>query len=249
MGDVQRLTPPPVDPATQKMQQNSDGALFYKISEGRTPMPSFKSTMTSVQIWAVISYIRSFNTAYVQSVMPEITSSAYPGALITISLGLNARKDSVLLKASAVRGNTSEPVTGAGVMVFVIRTFGQLPVDEEKTTDRNGMARFALPVNLPGDTAGNINFSARFTNEELFGSVSKDTLLAAGLQVIPVSLTAPRAMWNVVRKAPVWTILTYGFGVLLVWGFIFLVLFKLRDIYTIGEYMQRNKQKTIHDQF
>ncbi|MCK7540496.1 MAG: hypothetical protein MZV63_61190 [Marinilabiliales bacterium] len=55
---------------------------------------------------------------------------------------------------------------------------------------------------------------------------------------MPVSLVAQRAMWNNVRKAPVWVILSYGLGVLAVWGFIFLVMMKLRDIYTVGSALQ-----------
>ncbi len=62
----------------------------------------------------------------------------------------------------------------------------------------------------------------------------------AGMPVIPVSLTANRAMWNTVRKAPVWIILAYGLGVLAVWGFIVLVMFKLRDIFTVGTALSEN---------
>jgi hypothetical protein len=50
-----------------------------------------------------------------------------------------------------------------------------------------------------------------------------------------LSLVAERAMWNSVRKAPVWIILTYGLGLLTAWGFVFYVLMKLRDILIIGE--------------
>ena len=48
-------------------------------------------------------------------------------------------------------------------------------------------------------------------------------------------------MWNNIRKAPVWVILTYTIGVIAVWGFIFLILMKLRDIYTIGSVIQGKK--------
>jgi hypothetical protein len=42
-------------------------------------------------------------------------------------------------------------------------------------------------------------------------------------------------MWNSNRKAPVWLIISYFGVVLSVWGFIFLVLFRLRTIYNEGE--------------
>jgi hypothetical protein len=120
------------------------------------------------------------------------------------------------------------------VRLLAERYFGKMVVDEEKVTDSSGVVLFAVPVGLPGDTAGNISFSAKFTDEESFGTASMDTVLKAGAVTIPVSLTEKRAMWNTVRKAPIWIILAYGLGVIAVWGFIILVMLKLRDIFTVG---------------
>jgi mono/diheme cytochrome c family protein len=240
-GNYQRFVPPSGDPASEKIQHNRDGEIFYKVSEGKSPMPTFKNTLTSIDIWNIIAFIRSFNSAYVQSVMPEITSSAYPGALIRISLLLTPGNDSVCMQVSAIKGMAVIPVSSAGVKLFVKRTFGLLPLDEEKITNEKGIASFSIPLGLPGDTAGIIHVSARFTDEDKYGSVSKDTLLQAGVKVIPVSLVKERAMWNVVRKAPLWILLTFSLGVLVVWGFIIMVLFKLRDIYMIGDYTEHKK--------
>lgn len=40
-------------------QQQSDGALFWKISEGRKPMPSFKKKLNETQIWQSVIYMRT----------------------------------------------------------------------------------------------------------------------------------------------------------------------------------------------
>lgn len=40
-------------------QSQSDGALFWKISEGRKPMLSFKKKFTETQIWQSIVYMRT----------------------------------------------------------------------------------------------------------------------------------------------------------------------------------------------
>jgi hypothetical protein len=243
MGNFQPLTPPPGDPATTKIQHNSDGEIFYKVSEGRGPMPSFKNSLAARDIWNVIAYLRSFNTAYVQKVMPEITSNAYPGAVISLYLQLNTAKDSVQVRVLATTDTHVVPVEKAGLKLFLKRTFGQFMLDEEKFTDEKGIASFAIPSGLPGDTAGNLQVSARFSDEDLFGSASRDTLIQAGIKVVPVSLVSERAMWNIVQKAPLWILLTYILGVLLVWGFIFLVLFKLRDIFIIGEHLEKVKEE------
>jgi len=237
------LVPPPGDPATEKIQKNIDGEIFYKVSIGRGQMPSFRSVLTSNDIWNVISFLRSFNTSYKQQVMPVITSAAYPGAVIGLLVSFNPYDSTIILKAMATSEKSRVPVTDAEVKLFVKRTFGMLPVDEPKITDKEGMATFRVPTDLKGDSAGMVLVRARFTDEDMFGSDSKDTMLNAGQKVIPVSLVAQRAMWNNVRKAPVWIILSYSLGVLIAWGFILLVLMKIRDIYLVGKIVSSEKKE------
>jgi hypothetical protein len=239
-GNYINLVPAPGDPATEKIQKNSDGEIFYKVTSGRGPMPSFKNTFSGNDIWNIISFLRSFNTKYIQSVLPIIKSAAFPGAEIGILLKLNETKDKIIMSVTASGDKSIVPVKNAGVKVFVKRTFGLLLLDEEKTTDSQGIAAFLIPKGLPGDSVGNVHLSARFVDEDIFGAGGKDTVLQAGEITVPESLVKKRAMWNTVRKAPVWVILTYGFGVIGVWGFIFYVLFLLRDIFVIGE--QQNKR-------
>ena len=43
-----------------RMWDETDGALFWKISEGRDPMPSTNETLTDAERWNVINYIRTF---------------------------------------------------------------------------------------------------------------------------------------------------------------------------------------------
>lgn len=233
-GNYLKLVPVPGDPATEKIQRNSDGEIFYKVTTGKGQMPSFRNVLTGDEIWNLVSFLRTFNKTYVQKVMQIITSAAYPGAVIRMKVGYNGADSTVTVNALAVSETKTVAVTGAGVRLFAQRYFGHLQVDEEKTTDDNGNAAFRVPAGMPGDTAGNISFSAKFTDEETFGAVSKDTVLAAGIITARPGLTVERAMWNTVRKAPVWVILSYTLGVIAVWGFILLTLMKLRDIYTIG---------------
>jgi hypothetical protein len=238
-----KLVPPPGDPATDKIQQNSDGEIFFKVSNGRGQMPSFKNALSSDEIWHVISFVRSFNSTYKQLIMPVITSSAYPGAVIKMILSYNSSDSTIILEADAVSQTGSVPVTGAEVKLLVDRTFGHMQIDDIMTTDNGGKAAFKVPGNLPGDTLGNIKVSARFINEDTFGSISKDTVLTAALITIPVSLVAERAMWNNVRKAPLWVLLTYGLGLLTALAFIGLVLMKIRDIFIIGEAVANSTDK------
>jgi hypothetical protein len=233
------LKPQPPDPVTEKLQGNTDGELYYKISTGRGPMPSFRNSLSAAETWTVISYLRSFNKNYSQLVAPVIKSALYPGAEIVIALIKGPADDEVSMKVSAISEKSTVPVKSAGVRVFVNRTFGKMMLDEEKTTDNNGTAVFKVPAGLPADTAGNLRLSAGFTDEDTFGAVTKDTILKAGVRNTAASLTQDRAMWNVVRKAPIWVLLTYTLGVLAVWGVIMVILLKLREVYLVGEHLEK----------
>jgi mono/diheme cytochrome c family protein len=46
------------DMTTADFAKQSDGALYWKITQGRKPMPSFKKEMTDEQRWNVILYVR-----------------------------------------------------------------------------------------------------------------------------------------------------------------------------------------------
>jgi mono/diheme cytochrome c family protein len=237
------LVPPPPDPVDEKMQVNLDGELYYKIYYGRGQMPAFRNSLTANELWNLVSYLRTFKKDYIQAIAPVIKSSAYPGAEIIVKLLPGPAENEITMTATAVSEKETVPVKGAGVRLFVKRTFGRMELDEEKITDKTGVAIFRVPEGLPGDTAGKLNVSAVFTDEEAFGSVSRDTLLKAGKKITPVSLTEPRAMWNVVRKAPVWIILSYAAGVLGVWGFILIIMLRLRDIFIIGDHLTKAEKK------
>lgn len=55
------LNPKPGNFVTQKVQAQTDGALFWKITEGRPPMASYKGIFTETQRWQLVNYIRTFN--------------------------------------------------------------------------------------------------------------------------------------------------------------------------------------------
>jgi len=42
------------------MNTVTDGEIFYQISEGRKPMPSFKKRLTEEERWGLVLFVRSF---------------------------------------------------------------------------------------------------------------------------------------------------------------------------------------------
>lgn len=53
------LTQNPQDFSKDTFQKQKDGEIFWKITQGRKPMPSFKKDLTDQQRWTVINYIRT----------------------------------------------------------------------------------------------------------------------------------------------------------------------------------------------
>lgn len=52
------LNPKPADWTSKRVQDESDGEIFWKISNGRGPMPSWKH-LPETDRWSVVHYIRS----------------------------------------------------------------------------------------------------------------------------------------------------------------------------------------------
>jgi mono/diheme cytochrome c family protein len=53
------LNPKPADHSSALIQSETDGSLFWKLSEGRAPMPGYKKIFNDQQRWELIDYIRT----------------------------------------------------------------------------------------------------------------------------------------------------------------------------------------------
>ena len=232
--NVVQLMPLPPDPASVQLQKNSDGAMFYKVSEGRGLMPAFKNTLSAADIWRIVSFIRGFNDQYVQEVAQKL---ALGSSLEKVKFLISWNKEKSLLQVAvtSLKDQIQQPVANAELKLFVKRYFGNLQVDGVHSTDNLGVASFTIPKSLPGDSLGLVQLLIRPVDETAFGEAKADTTMAAGKPTYLPPLNQERSMWNVVQKTPIWLLLTYLISVLAVWGFIFYVMLQLRAIYLSGE--------------
>ena len=53
------LSKPPANHSSVAVQKLSDGALFWKITEGNNPMPAYKAVYSETQRWQLVNYIRT----------------------------------------------------------------------------------------------------------------------------------------------------------------------------------------------
>ena len=53
------LTPKPTDLTSDAFHSQSDGAIYWKITEGRAPMASYKTSIPEKKRWETINYLRT----------------------------------------------------------------------------------------------------------------------------------------------------------------------------------------------
>jgi mono/diheme cytochrome c family protein len=225
-----KIVPSPGDPASEKFQAQKDGEIFWKISNGKTPMPQFMNVLQEEERWDVISYIRSFNPKYVQ---PEpAAKSGFKGRTVKLSISYLVEKKKICVTAlERTKDKKYVAAPGIEIILTVKRYFGDLPVGEPKTTNGKGIALFNAPLDLPADRKGIMELTARVNDPAgNLGDPRVKAVFAMGKPNNAPSLTAQRAWWATRDKAPVWIILVYGSAVIIVWLLIFYILFSLRKI-------------------
>lgn len=85
--------PPPADLTdAAHMSKLTDGEIYYQITEGRKPMPSFKNKLTDEQRWQLVILVRSFANS---APMP---APATPGAVAKPADGPDNQKPSAPAK-------------------------------------------------------------------------------------------------------------------------------------------------------
>jgi len=54
------LSPKPANFTSKKVQAQTDGALFWKLTNGNAPMAAYKDILSEEQRWQLVNYIRTF---------------------------------------------------------------------------------------------------------------------------------------------------------------------------------------------
>lgn len=74
---AERLSIAPSDfTDSHAMGQMTDGELFWKISHGRRPMPSFQNKLTEQERWQLVDYIRTYSRRPASGAAPAGNSAA-----------------------------------------------------------------------------------------------------------------------------------------------------------------------------
>jgi hypothetical protein len=227
---LKSLNPVPPDLTGSITQKRTDGDLFYIITNGRAIMPSFKNVFSEDQRWELISYIRSFNKSYAQ-----VLSKFDPrkSKLVRIAMAFDKKTNMIRVFAKADEQTGTVILKDDEVELFAKRYFGRLQIDKSLRTNKDGIAFFKFPNDLPGDKTGIVNLIVKISDES-YGEVEYQNKLKVGVPTDKPGLTEKRAIWNVMAKSPVWLLITYTSCVLFFCLFLLFIVYSLWKLKKAG---------------
>lgn len=227
------INPKPEDPASAKFQEQPDGEIFWKVTHGKAPMPTFASILTEDERWQIIAYIRNFNPKYVQPAPNP--AQVFKGKSLKLMISADTIRKTIRVTAMEILENKKlVPFKGAEIQLFSTKMFGKLKIGDVHKSGNSGIAVFDYPEDLPGDKYGWVEFTASVNQE---GVMAKPALakfrIAKPLTV--TSLDIKGKMWSHKGEGPLWLNLVYGLSIITVWAFIIYVIVMMVKMGKIGK--------------
>lgn len=161
------LVPPPVDVTSEKMQKNTEGEIFFKVTNGRGGMPQFKTNISEDDRWRIVNYIMNFNPNR------EPVLVAAPKVKAKIMASVNEKEKKVEVFAEHEVNGKFSALPNAQVTVSAKKYFGNIKIGEV-LTDNNGRAEFNIPETLIGDENGLVNMVVSLDENYIAEVVSLD---------------------------------------------------------------------------
>ncbi len=223
---------PPVNPpdfASETVQSNTEGDIFYKISEGKGAMPSFKNILSEEDRWALALYIKSLGASTPKG--SEVTAGQSPVLEARLNVELDPAHEKIRVKLNADSNEGS--LKGIKIGFYVKRYFGLLKFDEE-VTDAEGIAIVDFPRDIPGDTFGRATLVVKTESEPLKAEAVLEKADICKPHV-PINIFEKRVMWSTNDRTQWWIILTYLGVVSGVWITIFYIVFQFVKINKLGK--------------
>jgi mono/diheme cytochrome c family protein len=223
--NVLPLVPPPVDITSERMQQNTEGELFYKITNGRGAMPQFKATISDDDRWRIVNYISNFSPKK----QPLLVAAAAVKAKILASV--NEQEKKVEVFAEYDNNGVFMKLPNSPIKISAKKTFGNIEIGQVRT-DENGRAEFKIPESVIGDEEGYVNIVVALDETFIADVVSLDKAKVGQLKPTP-KLIHKGILWSTNENIQIWLLISY-IGVAgaawLVIGYIVFQLFKLKRL-------------------
>ena len=120
------------------------------------------------------------------------------------------------------------------VNVYVQRLFSLLPIGKGYT-DEQGEFSIDFPVDLPGDSLGNVTIISKITENEMYGNLESQEVVNWGIPVQKNHALGERELWSARANAPYYIVLIVNIILLVVWGYIYYIIYQLIRIAIISK--------------
>jgi mono/diheme cytochrome c family protein len=212
---------------TENFQNESDGAIFWKLQQGRGQMPGFKA-LPEEQLWNVVNYIRSFTKKRDGLIMKD--------AVVSLYFNENGEQKELTTKVEQVNEDgTKIPASGILVNLGVQMYFGIQPITgTANRTNEKGELKITFPNNMIGDENGDLTVIASIEDME-YNPAQASEAIAWGSEKPQDYWTERRALWKNNEHVPIWLMLTFIGGALGIWLTIMYVALLVRKIKIEGD--------------
>ncbi|MEA3461237.1 MAG: cytochrome c [Bacteroidota bacterium] len=196
------LVPSPVDIASEKMQINSEGALFYKIATGKGVMPPFASTISENDRWLLVNFIQNYNPDREQVLLD------LPPVKAKLLASVNEAQGAVDIMAEYKNADSVYvPLLNAPVSISSKKAFGNLKIGETQTNDQ-GRAIYTIPDNTMGDEQGYISVVVSLSEDYEAAEVILDKALVGSQKEVP-GLIRKGVLWSTNNNVSLWVLISY----------------------------------------
>jgi len=196
------LVPMPVDMASEKMQANSEGALFYKITNGKGVMPPFETTLLENDRWLLVNFIQNYNPDKEQLLLD------LPPVKAKLLASVNEVQGSVdILAEYEDESGEYIPLLNTPVTVSSKTAFGSLKIGEAHTNEL-GRAVYVIPENTIGDEEGYISIAVTLGEDYEAAEVILEEALVGSIKDVP-GLIKKGVLWSTNTNVSLWVLFSY----------------------------------------
>lgn len=217
------LVPMPLDIASEKMQVNSEGALFYKITTGKGVMPPFESTISENDRWMLINFIQNYNPEQEQLLVDV------PPVKAKLLASVNEDQGTVEILAEYENANaTYVPLLNTPVTISSKKAFGNLKMGEANTNEL-GRAEYIIPETLIGDEKGLVSIVVSLGEEYDAAEVVLEKAHVANPKNVP-GLIRKGVLWSTNNNVSLWVLISFLLGAGGAWIVIGYVIYQIVKI-------------------
>ena len=221
------LVPLPVDVASEKMQANTDGELYYKITAGRGVMPPFAGTIPESERWNLVNFIRNFDPG-----REQVLIDAPPvKARLLASVNEDTRTVEILAESEG-DGNVYNALSEVEVSVSSRKTFGNIEMGRT-ITNEIGRAEYLIPEDVIGDEEGYVSIVVSLGDGFEAEEVALEKAILGKPKIISELITGD-VLWSTNENVSLWLVLSYLVAVLGSWFVIGYVIVQLVKIKRFG---------------